>query len=117
KVNARLPCPADGTYAKDVSASFGQEAANPGSCVGGTIAADFDDGSDTVGGVIPVRTLAPFGLQDDDLYDPYGNALSYFASKKITAAGAMRTYPPTNTVGSITVYDATNTTPRTSTAI
>jgi hypothetical protein len=62
--NGRRPCPADGRY--DISdTNFGIEAANPGSCTGGTPAAPLGPDAGTgnvVGGVIPTKTL---GLPDD----------------------------------------------------
>src|SRR5207249_12114944 len=105
KVNARLPCPADGTLRKDVSSNFGVEASNPGSCLGGAIVANFTDGVDTVGGVVPVRTLAAYGLQDDDVFDPYGNQLGYFASQASTSQGIFQTASPAASVGHIQVHD------------
>ena len=39
-IGNRLPCPADGTLTES-SADFGKEAANVGSCTGGTPAANF----------------------------------------------------------------------------
>jgi prepilin-type N-terminal cleavage/methylation domain-containing protein len=58
--NGRLPCPADGTLAAS-SSNFGVEAANLGSCTGGTPAANFSaivTGSKVVEGVVPVRSAA-----------------------------------------------------------
>ena len=105
KVNARLPCPADGTKKKGIDATFGTEAANPGSCNSVVSQGLFDDTQDTVGGVLPVRTLSAYGLQDSDILDPYGNEFGYFVSKKITSINAFVTYPIYSCVGSIHIYD------------
>jgi len=120
KVNGRLPCPADGSKQKGSDSLFGMEAANPGSCVGGSPKANFDDTVDTVGGVVPVRTLAAYGLQDTDIFDPYGDEFAYFVSKNSTKVNAFQLYPVTSCVGNIKIYDGSTpaqTNLRTSTAI
>jgi prepilin-type N-terminal cleavage/methylation domain-containing protein len=143
RMNNRLPCPADGTVpvtnpGTSVSTqNFGVEGTATGDCTdgstyssgsdltgdGGTAVApdaNFYDGSNTVGGIVPVRTL---GLPDDYAFDPWGGRLSYFVDKRLTAASAFTTYKATNTsIGSITVYDgsaypATGGNARTTTAI
>src|SRR4051812_30080831 len=61
-LTGRLPCPADGQYAVNESHGyFGLEAATPGTCTGGTPAANFSDNGNVVGSMIPTRTL---GLDD-----------------------------------------------------
>lgn len=99
--NNRLPCPADATAALS-DENFGLEASNPGVCDGDP-AANFNDTENTVGGVIPVKSL---GLPDDYMFDPWGGRFSYAVDMRMTAPSAFTTYPVTNTtVGSITVLD------------
>lgn len=74
--NGRRPCPADGQYSVN-SKYFGQEAANPGSCTGGTPSAPMGPDSGTgeiVAGTIPVRSL---GLPEDYAFDSYGRPFTY----------------------------------------
>jgi type II secretory pathway pseudopilin PulG len=110
--NVRLPCPADAT-SDMTSADFGLEAANPGICSGGSPAATLDDGQNTVGGVVPVKTL---GLPDDYMFDPWGGRFDYIVDKRLTAIGAFDAYWPSGgpvhgvdddstRVGSITIKD------------
>lgn len=78
--NQRIPCPADGTL-PFTSANFGVEAATPGTCTGGTPAANFTGGSHTVGGIIPVRTL---GLADEYALDGWGRRFTYIVDAYAT---------------------------------
>ena len=99
---SRLPCPGSGVL--DYSESyFGVEAGNAGSCSGGDPEADFDDGVNTVGGVIPVRTL---GLPESYMFDPWGGRFTYIVTKSATANDAFSNYSySSDTMGSITVED------------
>ncbi len=102
RLNDRLPCPADATLAVG-SADFGVEAATPGTCTGGAPEANFDDGSNTVGGVLPVKSL---GLPDTHMFDPWGGRLTYAVDIRATEAAAFTTYGPADTtIGSIQVND------------
>ncbi len=119
RANNRLPCPADGSVAMTTQ-YFGVEGAAAGTCTNGSTYsngsdltgdggtpvapdANFYDGVNTVGGVIPVRTL---GLPDEYMFDPWGGAFTYIADKRMTATYAFFAYPITTTsVGSITVQD------------
>lgn len=89
--NLRRPCPASGTYAIN-TANFGKEAANPGSCTGGTPAVQLGpETSDTnctnnttgciVSGVIPTRSL---GLPDEFMFDSYGRRFTYVVDVRAT---------------------------------
>ncbi|MDE3060181.1 MAG: prepilin-type N-terminal cleavage/methylation domain-containing protein [Pseudomonadota bacterium] len=95
RANGRVPCPSD--LASPVTNQyFGVEAAAPGACTGDTPAAKFNDGANTAGGGIPVRTL---GLPDEYALDPWGDRFLYVVDKRMTAAG------PAVSTGSITVRD------------
>src|SRR5579884_3418275 len=69
--NDRLPCPASLTLAVG-NANYGVEAANPGSCTGGTPAANFSANGATntfatgAEGALPTVTL---GLPNDFMFD------------------------------------------------
>ena len=77
KQNNRLPRPADGSKAMGTDANFGVEVSDPS-------LATYNDGADTIGGVVPVRTLASYGLVDSDILDQWNNELGYFVSKRAT---------------------------------
>ncbi|MFO0807541.1 MAG: VCBS repeat-containing protein [Gemmataceae bacterium] len=97
----RRPCPASGQYPETIEAGassqyFGVEAATPGTCTGGTPAADFGPSSNVVAGVVPVRTL---GLPDEYMYDGWGRRFTYVVDKRATSD----TQCAATTSGSITV--------------
>lgn len=97
--NNRLPCPAQANLANS-AANFGVEAATPGTCTGGTLAA-IAVGADNVVGAVPVRTL---GLDEHIAYDPWGQAYTYMVDERITATGAYNTYAIDDaTIGNITI--------------
>lgn len=76
RANDRIPCPADASLAP-ASAQYGREAANPGTCMGGTPAANFDasaGGSSIVEGALPVKALS---LPDEFMYDGWGRKFAY----------------------------------------
>lgn len=81
--NGRRPCPADGQYVVN-TANFGKEAANPGTCTGGTPSAPLgpDATGFVVGGVIPTRSL---GLPDEYQYDEFGHRFTYVVDTQATA--------------------------------
>lgn len=129
RLHNKLPCPADGTIplinpSGVFQADFGVEvdSSGGGSCTGAT----FTDGSNTVGGVVPVRTL---GLADEDAFDPWGGRFMYIVDKRVTKTESSSTTfyssctsaittcgPKDTTVGSIRVNDGSGTA-RTSSAI
>ena len=93
--NGRRPCPADGQYPEN-TATFGIEAANPGTCIAGTPAAPMGPDSGTghvVGGVIPTKTL---GLDDSYAYDDFGRRFTYLIDTRATdsLASAHADTPP-----------------------
>ncbi len=69
----RIPCPADLTLSAS-NANYGVEAANTGSCTGGTPAANFIAASGTAEGGVPTRALR---LPDSYMYDGWGHKLRY----------------------------------------
>ena len=80
---SRLPCPADITQAI-TAANFGVEAATPGTCWGGSPAANFRDSVPVVvGGMIPVRSLQ---LPDDYGFDGWGRRIFYEVTTAYTGA-------------------------------
>src|SRR5262249_47692587 len=81
--NGRLPRPADGQYQVDVH-NFGIEAANTGTCTGGTPAAPLGPDAATgnvVAGVIPTKSLA---LDDSYAFDPWGRRYTYVVDRRAT---------------------------------
>jgi prepilin-type N-terminal cleavage/methylation domain-containing protein len=111
KANGYLPCPASLNDQTD-DTTFGRQAANAGSCTGGTPAATFDDSNQTVAGAVPVRNI---GLPDRAAFDPWGGFFLYVVDKRATSATTFN--PPklstpyidgssdSSTLGSITVID------------
>jgi len=89
-INDRLPCPASLTIAAN-TANYGIEAANPGTCSGGTPTANFsaagvtNTGATGVEGAVPTVTL---GLPNDFMYDGWGNRIRYAVDIDMTTAGA-----------------------------
>ncbi len=102
KAHDRLPCPADASLAPQNS-NFGFEAANTGSCTGGTPAANFGPDSETVAGVVPTKTL---GLPDSYMFDPWGRKIDYVVDRRITGLNAFTNYPvSSSTIGDIVIKD------------
>jgi type II secretory pathway pseudopilin PulG len=106
----RLPCPASLTIAPG-AANYGVEGANPGTCTGGTPAANFqttgapaDNGAyfGLVEGAVPVTTL---GLPNDFMYDGWGNHISYAVRMNMTSLNAFALTLPPSVCGTITVND------------
>lgn len=97
----RLPCPADATLeASDTN--FGIEASNSGSCDGNP-SANFNDSSNTSGGVIPVRAI---GVPDEFMFDPWGGRFSYAVDIRMTAPSAFMNHNVADTsIGSIQILD------------
>jgi prepilin-type N-terminal cleavage/methylation domain-containing protein len=125
----RIPCPASLAMLPPTpaapSANYGIEAAVPGTCTGGTPAAEYSV-SNVAEGAIPTRALQ---LPDDYMYDGWGRHMRYAVDVTMTATGAFTAYPlkPTTLTtgpltcphGGITIYDssASAATPRTANAI
>jgi prepilin-type N-terminal cleavage/methylation domain-containing protein len=98
--NDRIPCPASLTLLP-TDPNYGVEAANPGSCTGGTPAATFTSPNGAAEGAVPTVTL---GLPNDFMYDGWGSRFRYAVDKNTTNAGAF----PTLSLaygGTITVND------------
>ena len=95
--NGRWPCPANGLAYR---AQAGVEANNPGSCVGGDIAANFINiERGVVGGVVPCKTL---GLAPDICLDGWGKRIGYHITQMATAAESCTTGLK---AGTVYVYD------------
>ena len=113
----RLPCPADPSLLT-TNANYGVEAANPGSCIGGTPAAKFTNTTGTktalevVEGGVPFKAL---GLPAEFMYDGWGRKFAYAVNTTVTAVGAMVNQSLSENCG-ITVNDASGN-PRTTGAI
>src|SRR5579884_4112058 len=102
----RIPCPSSLT-ALAGTATYGAEAANKGSCTGGTPAANFSAASGTVEGGVPTRTLR---MPDAYQYDGWGNRFRYAVDPTMTAANALPIKaggPCTASTSAITVKDST----------
>ncbi|MBV8939597.1 MAG: type II secretion system protein [Alphaproteobacteria bacterium] len=114
QANHRLPCPAAAAL-NISSSSYGREAANNNAnCTGGSPAADVF-GNGVAIGTVPTKNL---GLPDDDMYDGWGNKLTYGVDTRATVdcafTKAYAAITDTSTVF-ITVNDA-NGNPRTTNA-
>jgi prepilin-type N-terminal cleavage/methylation domain-containing protein len=101
----RLPCPADLTKAPG-TANYGVEAANPGTCTGGTPAANHsalgNNYSTVAEGAVPVTAL---GLPNDFMYDGWGNHFRYVVDVNMTGLNAFVLNPPSAVCGTITIND------------
>ncbi len=76
RANDRIPCPGNATILPS-SGNYGKEAANSGTCTGGTPAANYSvtsGGSLIVEGSLPTRTL---NLPDEYMYDGWGHKFVY----------------------------------------
>jgi prepilin-type N-terminal cleavage/methylation domain-containing protein len=98
----RIPCPASLTLLP-TDPNYGAEAANPGSCTGGTPAATFTSANGAAEGAVPTVTL---GLPNDFMYDGWGNRFRYAVDTNMTSAGAFPATPLNYSCAPITVNDA-----------
>ncbi len=96
----RIPCPSDLT-ATASSANYGREAANPGTCTGGSPAANFIAASGTAEGGVPIRALR---LPDSYMYDGWGHKLRYAVNTNYTVTSSTSCSLSTNPF--ITINDA-----------
>jgi prepilin-type N-terminal cleavage/methylation domain-containing protein len=96
----RIPCPSDLTLTS-ASANYGVEAANTGTCTGGSPAANSISASGVAEGGIPTRAL---NLPDDYMYDGWGHKLRYAVNPDYTVTYG--TACTLNANPSITVNDA-----------
>lgn len=101
----RIPCPARADIL--ISAQyFGQETANPGTCMGGVPAANFSSG-ENVQGMVPTKTL---GLPDEYALDGWGRRIFYAVDRRATTATtAFTTIAISDTTTRFTVKDASGT--------
>lgn len=98
----RLPCPADPALLP-TDANYGVEAANMGSCTGGTPAAPFADATHSVvEGAVPFKTL---GIPESFMYDGWNRKFAYAVNQNVTAANAMQSEMLSDQCG-ISVSDA-----------
>ncbi|MBV9505879.1 MAG: prepilin-type N-terminal cleavage/methylation domain-containing protein [Acidobacteriia bacterium] len=106
--NDRLPCPGNLTLAPGI-ANYGIEAANSGTCTGGTPAANFSGAgltntfSTAAEGALPALTL---GLPPDFMVDGWGNQFRYAVDISMTASGAFAAVNIGCANGAVTVTDA-----------
>jgi prepilin-type N-terminal cleavage/methylation domain-containing protein len=107
--NDRLPCPADLTEAPGTT-NYGVEGANPGTCTGGTPAANHSaNGGNYIAvaeGAVPVTTL---GLPNDFMYDGWGNHFRYAVNTNMTGLSAFALIPAPLVCGNIRVNDVNGT--------
>lgn len=83
----RLPCPADPRLLP-TDANYGIEAANEGSCTGGTPVVPFVDSThQVVEGAVPFRTL---GIPESFMYDGWDRKFAFAVNQNVTAANAMQ---------------------------
>lgn len=114
--NDRLPCPGDLTITDTPAntATFGYEAANLGTCTGGTPAANSiytlpastpyaASGTKVAEGAVPVRTL---NLPDEFQFDGWGRKFGYAVWTPFTGINAFVNYGVTPNCGGITVENA-----------
>jgi hypothetical protein len=102
--NRRRPCPADGQYGID-AANFGKEAANPGTCTGGTPAAPFGPDAGTgfiIGGVVPTKTL---NLPDEYAFDGWGRRITYAVDKRATSRSYCAYLQHLHSAGAVDIRD------------
>ena len=79
-LNARRPCPADGTQPR-TSAYFGVANATAGTCDAAPNPVIADVTSGTFAGTAPVKKL---NLSDEYAYDGYGRLMTYVVDKRMT---------------------------------
>lgn len=105
RLTDRFPCPANLTL-PTTDANYGFEAANAGTCTGGTPFANAS-GAGVVYGAIPTKTL---NIGDNLMLDNWGNRLVYYIDTEMTQENAldMIAFGDPN-IGDIIVRDKTAT--------
>ena len=81
----RIPCPASLTLTT-ADSNYAIEAANQGSCTGGTPAANYTSSSGVAEGAIPVRALK---LPDSFMFDGWGRRFRYAVDPTMTSSNAL----------------------------
>ncbi|NBO19986.1 MAG: hypothetical protein EBV03_12345, partial [Proteobacteria bacterium] len=105
RANDRLPCPGNATILPS-DPDYGMQAANPGSCNGGTPARNFEfttGGQTVVEGSVPVRSL---NLPDEYMYDGWGHKFVYSVWAPATGMKAFINYGIAPNCGLMTVRNA-----------
>lgn len=105
RANDRLPCPGDASVLPG-NANYGVQAANPGSCSGGSPARNFEftSGAQTVvEGAVPVKALS---LPDEFMYDGWGRKFVYSVWAPATGMKAFINYGIGPNCGMMTVRNA-----------
>ncbi len=115
--NGRRPCPSDATI--DINAAnSGREGATPGTCTGGTPAANFagsGGSANIVAGGVPTAAL---GLADTYAFDGFGRRITYMVDKRATLKKACLSLqggasPLPGQAGDIAVYNTVDPAPGT----
>ncbi len=99
----RLPCPGDITLAP-TAGNFGIEAANPGTCTGGTPVANFGPAAThVIAGMLPVKTLQ---LDDEYAFDGWGRRFMYVIDRRFTDVEAFNNIVVSDqTTGAVVIND------------
>lgn len=103
----RLPCPADITIAESAT-NYGVEGATPGTCTGGTPAANRSAAGATYSGKTGVEGGVPIvalGLPNDMAYDGWGNKFRYAVDQGLTSTGAISNMATSCNNRAITIKD------------
>ena len=79
------PCPAS-VVQPPGSTSFGAPETN---CATGTAAgiAQLSGSTQVIRGMVPVRALAPYGIESEDAFDPWGSRYMYVINRQLTPLG------------------------------
>jgi hypothetical protein len=86
----RFPCPASQELAYS-NASFGVAVTNcyTGAAASGTVLLTGTPGNDDVNlGMVPVRTLIPYGISLSDAFDPWNDRITYAVHRQMTPSGS-----------------------------
>lgn len=94
----RIPCPTNINAYNTSDSNFGVEAANAGTCTGGTPAANYTfalTGHNIVAGMVPTKTLR---LPDEYAFDGWGRRILYAVDTHFTATDAFLTGATTSSI-------------------
>ena len=95
------PCPAQ-EFVNTSDPTFGTSVANCYSTAGDTASATSTGipilGADVIRGMVPVQTLAQYGININDAFDPWNNRIEYVVNRRLTPgsgtiAGAQTSNP------------------------